>query len=187
MAPVYEETLRRWPTAGQLADAPSADVEAVLYPLGFLHRNQRLQVAADACRAGVPQTMERLMKIPGVGRYAATATLCFAFGRRLAIVDPTVIRLLSRLGLAASTRPRARDDPKVWGAAQQIMSSKDARSWNYAVLDLGTMLCRTVPRCDVCPLRDMCPTGRIRLSCADQLPTDVRPDRETHRSARVRT
>lgn len=164
VAPVYEETLRRWPTAGQLADASPGDVEAVLRPLGFLHRNRRVQAAAVACRAGVPHRMDALMAIPGVGRYVATATLSFAFRRHLAVIDPTVIRLFSRLGVATSARARGRDDPELWEAAQALMPRRDARTWNYAVLDLGATVCRATPRCGQCPLRTSCPTGSRALS-----------------------
>jgi A/G-specific adenine glycosylase len=163
VAPVYEETLSRWPTAGHLADAASPDVEAVLRPLGFLHRNRRVQAVAAACRVAVPRRMDDLMAIPGIGRYAATATLCFAFGRRLAVVDPTVIRLLSRLGIATSSRPRGRDDPVLWTAAQTLAPAKGMRTWNYAMLDLGAVLCRPTPQCGTCPIRDVCPTGQTRL------------------------
>ncbi len=160
VAPVYEETLSRWPTAGQLADAARPDVEAVLRPLGFLHRNRRVQAVAAACRVEIPREMDGLTAIPGIGRYSATATLCFAFGRRLAVLDPTVIRLLDRLGVAESRRSRARDDPRIWAAAQALLPAASARDWNYAVLDFGAVVCRTTPRCGCCPLVRLCPTGQ---------------------------
>lgn len=129
-------------------------------PLGYSHRNMRLQAAADACRAGVPRTMGRLMAVPGVGRYAATATLCLAFGRRLAVIDPTIIRLLDRLGLATSDRARPRDDPALWAAAQALLPRRDARTWNLALLDLGALVCQPKPRCPECPLLSLCPFGQ---------------------------
>src|ERR1700689_5524416 len=81
VAPVYEAVLRRWDTAGSLADANPAEVELVLRPLGFVHRNERIQAIAGACRMRVPRRIADLMRIRGVGRYVATATLCFAYGR----------------------------------------------------------------------------------------------------------
>ena len=157
---VYQEALRRYPTAAAFADAPPADLEELLRPLGFTHRNVRLRAAADACRDRVPRSMAGLLAVPGVGRYAATATLCFAHGRRLAVVDPSVIRLLGRLELATSSRTRARDDPELWTAADQLLPSRNAREWNFAVLDLASTICRPAPRCAACPLQDVCPTGR---------------------------
>ena len=81
VAPVYLETIRRWPTAQALGDANPAHARRVLSPLGLAHRSSRLQDAAQACAGGVPRTYEGLIEIPGVGRYAATATLCLAFDR----------------------------------------------------------------------------------------------------------
>lgn len=160
VAPVYESTLRRYGTAGDLADADPSDVVALLRPLGFAHRNARVQGVADACRDGVPRSMRGLLALPGVGRYAATATLCFAYGRRLAVVDPTVVRLFGRLGIVSSERARARDDDLVWRGADRLVPRHAARAWNFAVLDLGALVCRPRPRCHECPLLAECPTGQ---------------------------
>jgi A/G-specific adenine glycosylase len=156
---VYQATMRRYPTAADFADAPAAELEVLLRPLGYHHRNARLQAAADACRRRVPRTMAGLLAVPGVGRYGATATLCFAYGRRLAVVDPSVIRVLGRLGLGESSRARPREDPSLWAAADELLPRNAARDWNYAVLDLGTLVCRPVPRCRECPLVDLCPSA----------------------------
>lgn len=160
---IYERLLQRWPTAQSLAGAEPGDVAAVLRPLGFEHRNRRIQAAARACGEGVPRTLDGLLAIPGVGRYAASATLCFAYRRRMAVIDPTVIRILERLELAKSTRSRPREDAAVWEAAQAVMPSKDARTWNYAMLDFGALVCRVRPRCLECPLVSLCPTGQALM------------------------
>ena len=159
VVPVYDDVMRRFPTAAAFASASPTEIQALLRPLGFTHRNRRLQTTARACRDGVPRTMPELMAVPGVGRYAATATLCFAYGRKLAVLDPTVIRLLGRLGLCTTNRSRPRDDLGMWDAAAALLPSRNARDWNYAVLDLGALVCRPRPRCPECPLLSLCPTG----------------------------
>ncbi len=164
VVPVYEEVMGRFPTAGQLADAPPDELAVLLRPLGYLHRNARIQAAALACRGGVPRTIGGLIAVPGVGRYAATATLCFAYGRRVAVIDPSVIRLLARLGLGASNRARAREDPALWAAADKLLPARGAREWNYAVLDHGALVCRPRPRCDSCSLLTLCPTGQAFIN-----------------------
>jgi A/G-specific adenine glycosylase len=161
---VYEEAMRRYPTAGDFADAPADELAALLRPLGYVRRNARLRLAADACRDGVPRTMVGLLAVPGVGRYAATATLCFAFGRRVAVIDPSVTRLLERLELGSSARARPREDPALWAAADALIPARGAREWNYAVLDLAATVCRPKPRCPACPLLPVCPTGRRRTA-----------------------
>lgn len=137
VVPVYGRVLELWPTAGSLADAPSDRVMRVLNPLGFVHRNERIQAAAAACRSGVPEDIETLRAIHGVGRYVATATAVFAYGYRAAVVDPTIIRLIERLGLATSERNRPRDDPRMWATAEALLPTRDPRTWNYALLDFG--------------------------------------------------
>ncbi len=127
VVPVYDSAMRRYPTAAAFADAPNDDLADLLRPLGYHHRNARLRAAARACSSEVPRTMAGLMSVPGVGRYAATATLCFAYGRRLAVIDPSVIRVLARLHLGTSQRARPRDDPALWAAADQLLPSRGAR------------------------------------------------------------
>ena len=103
VAPVYLESVSRWPTAASFAEADPEEVQHVLRPLGLTHRVRRLQRAAEHFSGGVPRSYQRLVAGPGVGPYAATATLCFAYGRRIAVVDPSVIRFLERfLGLRSS-------------------------------------------------------------------------------------
>lgn len=157
VAPVYEETIAMFPAAADLADASAARVESALRPLGLVHRISRIQAAANAVRDGVPRRIESLMAIPGVGRYAAHATLCFAYAEPLAVVDPSVIRILDRLGLAKSDRSRPRTDPEVWAVASKLLAPRNASAWNYAMLDLGALICRERPRCAACPLRLRCP------------------------------
>lgn len=159
VVPVCEQVMRRYPTAPDLADAPSEEVEELLRPLGFLHRNARLQAGAQSCRAGVPRTMDGLLAVPGVGRYAATATLCFAYGRRMAVVDPSVIRSLARLEVFTSTKARPREDSALWAAAQELLPARGARQWNYAVLDHAALICQPRPRCRECPVLEVGRTG----------------------------
>jgi A/G-specific adenine glycosylase len=156
---VFEQTISRYPTARDFAQAPGDEIERLLRPLGYHHRNARLPLAAKHCVESVPRTMRGLLAVPGVGRYAAAATLCFAYGRRLAVVDPSVIRVVSRLGLGESRRARPRDDPSLWAAADALVPTRAAREWNYAILDLGATICQPKPRCGDCPLLTVCPTG----------------------------
>jgi A/G-specific adenine glycosylase len=125
------------------------------------HRIERIRLAAAAVRDTVPHTRSGLLEIPGVGPYAAAAVLCFAYGRRVPIVDPNVIRILERLLARRSSRSRPRTDPSLWSTAKSLMPTRDARAWNYALLDLGALVCRPQPRCFACPLQALCATGRL--------------------------
>ena len=127
------------------------------------------QCASSSCGAGVPWWCPKNdgwpLAVPGVGRYAATATLCFAYGRRLAVVDPSVIRLFGRLEVFTSTKVRPREDPALWAAAQELLPARGARQWNYAVLDHAALVCRPRPRCRECPVLGICRTGLALVAC----------------------
>jgi A/G-specific adenine glycosylase len=162
VVPVYRAVTAAYPTAAALADAEPNEVRRLAWPLGLHHRLPRLQAAAAAVRDGVPTTPQGLLAVPGVGPYAANATLCFAFGRRVPIIDANVLRVLSRLTGLASERSRPRDDPQAWAHAGALLPARRVREWNCALLDLSALVCRPRPNCSVCPLHRHCPTGRER-------------------------
>jgi A/G-specific adenine glycosylase len=164
VVPVYEETLRQFETPAALAQASGTQVEQLFRPLGLHHRALRIQAAAAAVQTGVPRTPRQLLQIPGVGPYAASATLCFAFRRRVAIIDPNIIRVLDRLFSVRSDHARPRTDPTLWAAADALLPAHGAPDWNSALLDLGTTICTKEPHCAICPLQTLCPTGMKTLS-----------------------
>jgi len=98
-----------------------------------------------------------LLALPGIGPYTVAALLSFAFGKRSALVDGNVHRLLSRLMDDASpidstaTRKRHTD----W--ARALCDPENPRRHNYAMMELGQTICRPgVPRCEVCPVAKFC-------------------------------
>src|SRR5215212_9880160 len=107
--PVYEEVLQRWPTFAALAAAPVDEVKAVTDPLGYhirgewLHRIATLVVTE--LDGQLPDTLEGLLALPGIGRYTAGAILSFAFQQDAPIVDTNVHRLLGRLFDLHTGRP----------------------------------------------------------------------------------
>jgi A/G-specific adenine glycosylase len=137
VVPRFERWLERWPTVEALAAASPADVIREWQGLGYNRRALSLhhaarQVAAD----GWP---DDLTTLPGVGRYTADAVACFALGRDVLPVDVNVRRVQERTGHAFTA-----------AAAQALM-------------DLGATVCvARVPRCEICPLADGCPSRGSR-------------------------
>ncbi|MFB3739940.1 MAG: A/G-specific adenine glycosylase, partial [Candidatus Velamenicoccus archaeovorus] len=84
VAGVYQQLFARWPDVRALAGARVASIRSVIRPLGLVRRAGTLRELARAVVAlgGVPRTAEGLLELPGVGPYAAHATLAVAFGRR---------------------------------------------------------------------------------------------------------
>ncbi len=133
VVPRWERWLECWPTVDALASAEPGDVIREWQGLGYNRRALNLHRAAQQIAAhGWP---DDLTELPGVGRYTADALARFAFGRDVLPVDVNVRRVAERTGHAFSP-----------AAAQALM-------------DLGATVCLArVPRCEICPLADACPS-----------------------------
>jgi A/G-specific adenine glycosylase len=133
VVPRWERWLERWPTVEALAEASPADVIREWQGLGYNRRALNLHRAAQHVAAhGWP---DDLTELPGVGRYTADAVACFALGRDVLPVDVNVRRVQERTG--------------------QVFTAADAQ----ALMDLGATVCLArIPRCDVCPLAEGCPS-----------------------------
>lgn len=158
--PVHQAWLRRWPTPGALADAPSGEAVRAWGRLGYPRRALRLHAAAVAIveRHGgeVPADRDELRALPGVGDYTAAAVASFAFGRRHAVLDTNVRRVLARAVRGEALPPvsvtRAERD-----LAESLVPDREPARWAVAVMELGALVCTaTRPRCDGCPVADRC-------------------------------
>jgi A/G-specific adenine glycosylase len=158
VAKVYEELFRRWPDPLALSRAREPSITAVIRPLGLIRRAVTLRaMAREVVRLGrVPTTLEGLLFLPGVGRYAANATLVVAFGKRAPVVDGVTARVYRRyLGLESDLP--ASNDEALWAAAEEVTPRTGTREWNWAVLDLAADVCLPArPRCHACPLMERC-------------------------------
>jgi A/G-specific adenine glycosylase len=162
VALVFDELFRRWPDAHSLAQARVDSIRRVIRPLGLISRAETLKALATevAKRSRVPRTLEGLLALPGVGPYAANATLAVAFGRRSSVVDGVSGRVYRRyFGLAADAPPST--DRALWGIVEGATPARAVRQWNWAVLDLAATVCLPArPRCFECPLADSCSLTR---------------------------
>ncbi len=160
---VTPELFRRYPTALDLAAADPAEVEKLIKPTGFFRaKTQRIIAASrklvDAFGGAVPQTMEELTQIPGIGRKTANVILGAGFGLPGFAVDTHVIRLTNRIKLVAT-----KDPVKI---EHQVTAMVPAEEWTALSLRLilhGRRVCEARrPRCEECVLNDFCPSSRVR-------------------------
>jgi A/G-specific adenine glycosylase len=158
VATVYERLFARWPTAEALSRARVESITAVIRPLGLARRAATLKVLASEVveRGGVPEALAELLELPGVGMYAASATLAVAFGKHSPVVDSVTARVYRRYFGLDSAIP-ASSDGALWELVMQATPRQRVREWNWAVLDLAASVCLPkVPRCDECPLSSRC-------------------------------
>lgn len=157
VVPVWREWVRRWPTASATAAATLADVLRAWGKLGYPMRAKRLHqcaivIARDYADV-VPDDVETLMTLPGVGSYTARAVACFAYRKPVPVVDTNVRRVIARAvhGRADAAAPSAaRDHADVIAL---LPDGESAPTFSAALMELGATVCAArAPRCDLCPL-----------------------------------
>jgi len=159
---LYEKFIEKYPNPKALAEASREQLEQLLRPLGMEHRRAELLVrlgraVVERHGGAVPCSAEDLMKLPGVGRYAANAVLCLACGADEPMVDANAVRLLQRFFGLKTSRTRARDDPELWRFAGSLIPRGMGREFNLAVIDFAGVVCTArSPKCGACPLKDLC-------------------------------
>lgn len=159
--PKYQQFLTAFPTLATLADAPTADVIAAWVPLGYNMRAVRLQAIARQVMAEyngcIPDTLEELLKLKGIGRYTAGAIACFAYHKQVATVDTNIRRVLHRIFLGLEHPQPQLNDAQMLTLAEQVLPTGEAYNWNQALMDLGATLCTSSnPQCPRCPLQEQC-------------------------------
>ncbi len=166
----YHDFLARFPTVHHLADAPPSAVREAWEGLGYYRRAHNLHALArqvvDTRDGRFPDDPAQLRELPGVGRYTAGAIACFAFERREPAVDTNVSRVIRRAFHPRAART-ASGEARIWSTAEWLIPrrGRDAWSFNQAIMELGALVCTArVARCDVCPVRGACKTGRRSAS-----------------------
>lgn len=160
---IYEQFIRRFSEPKELALASIAEIEKLIYPLGLRWRAPLLkQLGEELDRLGgePPLSFEQLLKLPGVGPYAAAAWLSFHGGGRGVIIDANVVRWICRL---IDQKCDAETRRKKWliQLADRLTPERNSGEFNYAVLDFTMEICTTRPKCSVCPIgAELCAYGR---------------------------
>jgi A/G-specific adenine glycosylase len=160
--PAYEAWLARWPTPLALAAAAPADALRQWGRLGYPRRALRLHTAARVIseRHGgeVPNSIDALLALPGVGSYTAAAVASFAFGQRHPVLDTNVRRVLARLA-AGRQWPAPSPTAAETALARSLLPARPevAARWSVAVMELGALVCTAArPRCGNCPVAAAC-------------------------------
>ena len=145
-----------------LGAALAADVLRAWGKLGYPRRAKRLHECATVIARDhddvVPDDVDTLLTLPGIGSYTARAVACFAYRRRIPVVDTNVRRVVARAvhGLAdAGTPSVARDHADVSALLPDDPNESVAQQFSIALMELGATVCTArAPRCGLCPLRE---------------------------------
>lgn len=154
---VCEVLFAEFPTLEALAGAPIEEIERIVYPCGFYRTKARnikdtCGILVEKYGGRIPDTMEELLELPGVGRKTANLVLAEVYGYAGVVTDTHCIRLSNRLGLSASRNPavvekdlRARLDPAI------------SSDFCHRLVFHGRAVCTArKPNCGECELRGEC-------------------------------
>lgn len=149
----------KFPSIDALADAEVSDVEAIVRPCGLGKSKAKdivacMKMLRDVFHSQVPDTMEELLSLPGVGRKSANLILGDVFGKPAIVTDTHAIRLSNRIGLVDNIK----EPTKVEMALRKIVPAEEGNELCHRLVDHGRAVCtaRTTPHCDQCCLEDIC-------------------------------
>ena len=167
-AEFWTRFLIEFPTVAALAQATPAAVLRAWRGLGYNRRAIALRLAAIAVvrdhDGQVPDDIEALERLPGVGPYTARAVAALAFGRRVGAIDVNVRRVLNR-ALGGSLEAFSPAELQV--VADASVPPDRPGLWTHALMDIGATFCKPqVPRCEACPARSACRYAAARPSMA---------------------
>ena len=161
VVPYYRRFMARFPDVAALAAAELDEVLHLWTGLGYYARGRNLHQAArevvERYGSRFPADVEALSSLPGIGRSTAGAIAAIAFGRRAAILDGNVKRVLARFHAVAGFPGDPAPLRTLWRHAEAHTPEQRVGDYTQAVMDLGATLCsRARPRCGECPVAERC-------------------------------
>lgn len=174
----FNRFIEAFPTVEALANADEQEVLTLWQGLGYYRRARGLHAASRLIVAEhdgvVPDNVETLLKLPGVGRYTAGAIASIAYNQPAPIVDGNVARVLARLFAIDKPTNEPEVLKHVWTLAQQLVAAEAGGEgdFNQAMMELGAIVCTPrSPSCLACPLGASCQA--LEKGLVDKLPVKV--------------
>lgn len=157
---VVEKLYEKYPDVNALAEATPEQIEEIVRPCGLGKSKARdisacMRMIRDDYNGNVPETFDELMKLPGVGRKSANLIMGDVFGKPAIVTDTHCIRLTNRMGLVDGIKDPKKVEMELW----KIIPPKEGSDFCHRLVCHGREVCtaRTVPYCDKCCLKDICP------------------------------
>ena len=148
----------RWPSINALADAEPDEIEAIVRPCGLGKSKARdisacMRMLRDIYGGKVPDSMDELLKLPGVGRKSANLVIGDVFGKPANVTDTHCIRLSRRMGLTEEKEPA-----KVERDLIPLIPPEESNDFCHRLVMHGRAVCtaRTKPDCESCCVKDLC-------------------------------
>jgi endonuclease III len=165
---VTKTLFRKYRSAKDYAAVPNEELERDIQSTGFFRNKAKSlkgmgQALVELHKGKVPESMEELVELPGVGRKTANVVLGNAFGKNVGVVvDTHVGRLSERLGLT-----KERDPVKIEADLAEVVPQEEWTQWAHLMIAHGRKICQArKPRCQECPVLSHCPAGQKLVRAA---------------------
>ena len=156
---IVEKLYETSPDVNALAEAEVSEIEAIVRPCGLGNSKARdisacMKILRDTYEGRVPDTMEELLKLPGVGRKSANLIMGDVYGKPAIVTDTHCIRLTNRMGLVDNIKEPKKVEMALW----EIIPLEEGNDFCHRLVYHGREVCtaRTNPYCDRCCLKDIC-------------------------------
>ncbi len=166
---VVRDLFAKYPSLDALAQASPEEIEAIVRPCGLGRSKARdisacMRMLRDEFGGHVPDTMEQLLRLPGVGRKSANLVMGDVFGKPAIVTDTHCIRLCNRIGLVDGIKDPAKVEKALW----KIIPPEEGSDFCHRLVYHGRAVCDArKPNCAVCCLKDVCAESS-RASVADE-------------------
>jgi A/G-specific adenine glycosylase len=165
VVPLYTRFIEKFPDIYSLARADPEEVRKLLYSAGLRWRIELMLEMAKKIvlnyNGEIPFEREKLLDLPGISNYIASAVRCFAFGYPEPILDTNTVRILGRV-FGLRINDTSRRSRKFKELMERIIDRINPDIFNYALLDLGKVVCKkNRPRCEECLVSFLCDHYKI--------------------------
>ena len=153
---------REFPTVEALAKADVADIERIVRPCGLGNSKARdisacMKIIHEKYKGNVPDNMEELLALPGVGRKSANLVLGDVYGKPAIVTDTHCIRLSNLIGLVDNIKEPAKVEKELW----KIIPPEEGNALCHRFVTHGRAVCvARRPDCERCCLKDICKYGK---------------------------
>ncbi|WP_440615269.1 A/G-specific adenine glycosylase [Cysteiniphilum sp. 6C5] len=161
VVPYFLKFIDKFPHISDLAQANQDEVMQYWAGLGYYARARNLhktaQIVYEKYNGVMPNNVDDLLALPGIGRSTAHAILSIAFNQATPIMDGNVKRVFARIFAIDEVLSDAAIEKKLWQLAHELMPKDKTQNYTQAQMDLGATVCtRTKPKCGLCPLQNIC-------------------------------
>lgn len=178
----FDRFIQVLPTLDDLAGADEQQVLALWSGLGYYNRARNLHKTAQVCQqqhsSQLPQNLQQLIDLPGIGRSTAAAIMSLAYNQAEPIMDGNVKRVFSRHFLVAGEPNKSSTLKHLWLLAEAHKEPHEPAAYTQGLMDLGATVCtKHQPKCELCPINSNC---QARLQgVIDQYPSKKKKIKQT--------